>query len=247
VRIALLADIHSNLEALTACLAHAEAKGAERFAFLGDLLGYGADPVAVLDLVMDYAGRGAAVVLGNHDEAALGRGDRRMHPSAERAIDWTRGRLGAVHREFLSALPFTVCEDDRFFVHASAAAPQRWIYVTDAMRAAHSLEGAGATYVFSGHVHEQRLYFQGADGRPQPFLPVPGIAIPVPAHRRWLAIVGSCGQPRDGHAAAAYALLDAARRRLTFHRLPYDHSSAARKVRRAGLPERLAVRLERGE
>lgn len=246
MRIALLADIHSNLEALTACLAHAEAGGAERYAFLGDLVGYGADPVAVLDLVMAHAARGAAVVLGNHDEAALGRGEGRLNANAQRAIEWTRAQLGSVHREFLEALPLAVRDGERLFVHASAVAPERWIYVTDAARAGRSLEDARASYVFSGHVHEQRLYFQGADGRPQPFVPTPGSAIPVPAHRRWLAIVGSCGQPRDGHAAAAYAMLDVDRRRLTFHRLPYDHATAALKVRRAGLPVRLAVRLERG-
>ena len=246
MKLALLADIHANLEALSACLGHAEAQGAEGFAFLGDLVGYGADPVAVLDIVMERAGRGAAVVLGNHDEAALGRGERHMHESAQRAIDWTRSQLGNVHRRFLEGLPLTVRDGERVYVHASAAAPPRWIYVTDAMRAAHSMDGALAPYVFSGHVHEQRLYFQGADGRPQPFAPTPGSPIPVPAHRRWLAIVGSCGQPRDGNPAASYALLDAARRRLTFHRLPYDSASAARKVRKAGLPERLAYRLERG-
>jgi diadenosine tetraphosphatase ApaH/serine/threonine PP2A family protein phosphatase len=246
MKLALLADIHANLEALSACLGHAEAQGAEGFAFLGDLVGYGADPVAVLDLVMEHAGRGAAVVLGNHDEAALGRGDGRMNDNALRAIDWTRSQLGSVHRKFLAGLPLTVRDGERVYVHASTVAPLRWIYVTDAMRAAHSMDGAGATYVFSGHVHEQRLYFQGADGRPQPFAPTPGSAIPVPAHRRWLAIVGSCGQPRDGNPATCYAILDVSRRRLTFHRLAYDNASAARKVRKAGLPERLAYRLERG-
>ena len=69
----------------------------------------------------------------------------------------------------------------------------------------------------------------------------------MPAHRRWLAIVGSAGQPRDGNTAAAYALFDAARRTLTFHRVPYQWAKAAAKIRAAGLPEGLARRLERGE
>jgi len=79
------------------------------------------------------------------------------------------------------------------------------------------------------------------------FGPVPGVPIPVPARRRWLAIVGSAGQPRDGSAAACYALLDQERSTLTFHRVPYDWSEAARKITAAGLPERLALRLARGE
>jgi diadenosine tetraphosphatase ApaH/serine/threonine PP2A family protein phosphatase len=72
------------------------------------------------------------------------------------------------------------------------------------------------------------------------------VAIPVPAHRRWLAIVGSAGQPRDGNTAAAYALLDGDRRTLTFYRVPYQWARAAAKIRAAGLPESLAHRLERG-
>jgi diadenosine tetraphosphatase ApaH/serine/threonine PP2A family protein phosphatase len=119
--------------------------------------------------------------------------------------------------------------------------------VTDALAAARSMDAARATYVFSGHVHEPVLYYVGAAGRPLPFPPAPGVPIPVPPHRRWLTIVGSCGQPRDGNTAACYAMLDADRWRLTFHRIPYDWRTAAAKVRAAGLPEALAQRLERGE
>ena len=245
MRIALLADIHSNLEALLACLAHAQAHGTEQWVFLGDLVGYGADPVAVLDIVMAHAAGGAMVVLGNHDEAALGRGSERMHDSAELAIDWTRNRLRGDQREFLGNLPLTVRDGPRFYVHASACDPGDWTYVTDARTAGRSIEAAGATHTFAGHVHEPRLYFQGADGRAQPFAPTPGVAIPVPAHRRWLAIVGSCGQPRDGNPAASYAMLDTACGELTFHRLAYEHAVTARKIRAAGLPEGLATRIER--
>src|SRR5438067_12657974 len=90
MKLALFADLHSNLEAITACLAHARALGAERYAFLGDLVGYGADPVAVLDLVERYAAEGAVVVLGNHDAAAIGRYADPLSPSAQIAIAWTR-------------------------------------------------------------------------------------------------------------------------------------------------------------
>ena len=98
MKLALFADIHSNLEALTACLAHAEALGADRFAFLGDLVGYGADPLAVLDLIARHAANGAVVVLGNHDAAALGRPDDTLNAHAKASIAWTRTRLsnGAV-------------------------------------------------------------------------------------------------------------------------------------------------------
>ena len=246
MRIALLADIHSNLEALAACLKHAQAAGAERFAFLGDLVGYGADPEAVLDIVMERAAEGASVVLGNHDQAAVREGEHGMNKMAARAIEWTRGRLRPEHRAFLESLPLTARDGDCFFVHASADAPGSWTYVSDSLHAAHSMQQANSPYTFGGHVHEQCLYFQGADGRPQPFRPTPGDPIPVPRHRRWLAIVGSCGQPRDGNTAACYAMLDCDRAELVFHRLPYDYSATVRKIRGSGLPERLAARIEHG-
>ena len=246
MRIALLADIHSNLEALAACLKHAQAAGAERFAFLGDLVGYGADPEAVLDIVMKHAADGARVVLGNHDQAAVGQGDGGMNRVAAQAIDWTRGRLRAEQRAFLESLPLTVRDGDCFLVHASADAPQSWTYVSDPLHAAHSMQEAKSAYTFGGHVHEPCLYFEGADARPQAFRPTPGDRIPVPRHRRWLAIVGSCGQPRDGNTAACYAMLDSDRAELVFHRLPYDYWATARKIRGSGLPERLATRIEHG-
>jgi diadenosine tetraphosphatase ApaH/serine/threonine PP2A family protein phosphatase len=244
-KMAMFADIHGNLEALSACLAHARALGADRLAFLGDLIGYGADPVAVLDLIESHAHHGAVVVLGNHDAAALGR-TTDLNPSAQTAIAWTRARLGASQLSFLQALPLVVKEDNMLFVHASAAAPERWIYITSPAQADASIRAAGTSYVFCGHVHEQQLYFRGAHGRPTLFHPVPDTPIPAARQRQWLAIVGSTGQPRDRNTAASYALFDSERERLTFYRVPYDHRGAATKVRAAGLPERLALRLERG-
>src|SRR5438552_7133607 len=246
MKLALFADIHSNLEAITACLAHAEALGADRYAFLGDLVGYGADPVAVLDLIEQHAANGAVVVLGNHDAAAIGRRDDTLNDHARSAIAWTQTQLGERQRAFLAGLPLTVREDNILFVHASAAAPEQWIYVTSLAEAEESIRAGQAGYIFCGHVHEQKLYYMGAGGRPMPFRPMPGTPIPTGKHRRWLAIVGSAGQPRDRSNKACYALADIERGRLTFFRVPYDYSVAAQQVRSAGLPERLARRLERG-
>jgi diadenosine tetraphosphatase ApaH/serine/threonine PP2A family protein phosphatase len=248
MKLALLADIHANLEALTACLASAQEQGAEAFAFLGDLVGYGADPGAVVALVREHAERGAVVVRGNHDAAVVATGSETMNAAAEQAIEWTRSRLDPEQLRFLAGLPLVVRRDPCLFVHASAEAPAQWTYVSDPLRAAQSLQAAGdAGYVFCGHVHEPVLYYTNAARRPMPFRPVPGVAIPVPARRRWLAIVGSAGQPRDGNTAACYAMLDSGREQLTFHRVPYDWQAAAAKVRAAGLPERLAARLAHGE
>ncbi|MFT3917729.1 MAG: metallophosphoesterase family protein [Anaeromyxobacteraceae bacterium] len=246
MRLALLSDLHANLEALEACLAHAQAAGAEQWAFLGDLVGYGPDPVAVIDRVAGFARRGAAVVLGNHDEAALEGDTEFMNGPAAEAVRWTRQQLGEREREFLRGLPLSVSWGDVLLVHASAEAPKEWIYVNDTYRAQRCFERSTARFVFVGHVHEQALYFEGPHGRPVPFSPKPGVPIPTPIHRRWLAVVGSAGQPRDGNTAAAYAMADLAKHTLTFHRVPYDWRTVARKMRDAGLPELLAQRLERG-
>ena len=246
MKLALFADIHSNLEAISACIAHAQSLGADRYAFLGDLVGYGADPVAVLELIQQHAADGAIVVLGNHDAAVLGRPDDTLSTAAKAAIAWTKSRIGPGQRAFLERLPLVVRDDNMLFVHASAAAPEQWIYVTSLREAEESIRAGNADYIFAGHVHEQKLYYMGAGGHPMPFRPVPATPIPVERHRRWLAIVGSAGQPRDRNNKACYALADMERSRLTFFRVAYDHDEAARKVRSAGLPERLARRLERG-
>jgi diadenosine tetraphosphatase ApaH/serine/threonine PP2A family protein phosphatase len=248
MRFALLADIHSNLEALVAVLAHARAQKVDGFAFLGDVVGYGADPVAVVERVEEEAARGAIAVQGNHDAAVLDdRVAAGMNTAALEAIAWTRTRLGARERAFLASLPLVVRRGEVTFVHASAEDPGAWIYVTDPLRAARCLAASETPFTFAGHVHEPILYYTSAADRPLPFKPVAGVAIPVPARRKWLGIAGSVGQPRDGRPAASYAVFDDGRRTLTYHRVAYDWPTAAAKVRAAGLPERLAARLEHGD
>lgn len=248
MKLALFADLHGNLEAVETCVDHARRHGAGRFAFLGDLVGYNADPAAVVELVRRMLrDENAIAIQGNHDAAAAGEDSGRMNEAARAAIEWTRRQLSSAQLHFLAKLPLTAREGQRMlFVHANAAAPGRWGYIHDNLGAAASMEAAGAGYVFCGHVHEPVLYYMGTDRRPQAFQPTPGVPIPVSRHRRWLAIVGACGQPRDGNPAAAYALMDDALQLLTFQRVPYDHAAAARKVRQAGLPEEFARRLETG-
>jgi predicted phosphodiesterase len=162
LKLALLADVHSNLEALEACLEHARASGAEGHAFIGDLVGYAADPVAVLDRIEALAAAGAVVVRGNHDQAVLDGNMGDMNAAAQAAIAWTRERLTDRHRAFLEGLPLVARRDNALFVHASAASPETWTYVSDPLRAHGSLQAAGdARYVFSGHVHEPVLYYMG--------------------------------------------------------------------------------------
>lgn len=248
MKLALLSDLHANLRAFEACVDHARAAGADRFAFLGDLVGYGPEPVAVLERVMQLAAEGAVVLRGNHDDAA--RQPPAQHRTAEDlSAQWTHAQLAPAHRDFLAGLPLTALVADSLLVHASAREPQQWEYVDRPPLAERCLdaarEGWGARRVFCGHVHEQQLYYRGADGRVLPFSPAPGIAVPLAAHREWLAVVGSVGQPRNGDPRAMYALLDTAGSRLAFHRVAYDHAGAAAAVRASGLPEDFALRLER--
>lgn len=255
MKVAILSDIHGNLEALKACLSHARSQNAEQYVFLGDLVGYGADPVACLDIIQEYAARGAVVLLGNHDEAAISDQYKKievMNFVARDAIYWTRLQLREDQRAFLQGLPLTVrtAEGAALYVHASADEPSRWHYVTGGREAARSMAAAETTYTFVGHVHHPLLYFRTADqARARTFQPTPGIPTPVGAMptRQWLAIVGSVGQPRDGNNAAAYVIMDYADSALTFHRVPYDYMTTARKIIAAGLPERLAHRLEHGK
>ncbi len=243
--LALLSDIHGNLEALNACLKHARQAGAERLVFLGDLVGYGADPAAVVNLIRREAAAGAVVLRGNHDDAVASPASY-MNDSAKDAMDWARQALSEDEKAFLAALPLIVREDPICFVHASAVAPERWNYVDCPASARSCAEASGCTYTFCGHVHHQMLFFQGREGAMSAFRPVPGSAIPMRGHRRWVAVVGSVGQPRDRTPAAAYALFDLDRGEITFCRVPYDHLAAAQKIRAAGLPAALARRVELG-
>lgn len=246
MRIALIADVHSNLEALRACIADARRRGAEQFAFPGDLVGYGADPVACIELVAALARAGARVVRGNHDQLALGGLCETVSFSARDAIYWTREQLCPEHRAFLSGLPLTLRDGDTLYAHAAAEAPELWTYVAGAREAARSLAATDARLVMLGHVHEPMLYHAVEGGEARPFRPVPGVPVPLSPLRRWLAVVGSAGQPRDGNPAACYALLDRDRNTYTSFRVPYDYHAAGRKILAAGLPERLARRLETG-
>ncbi|HYG89220.1 MAG TPA: metallophosphoesterase family protein [Azospirillum sp.] len=246
MRIAVLADLHANIEAVEACLMHAHRARAERCVFLGDLVGYGADPGSVLDLVMAHVARGALAVLGNHDEAALAGPPERMDTDARAAAEWTRTQLTTAQRDFLAGLPLRVEEGGCLYVHANAWAPERWGYVQGVQAAERSLRATERRLTFCGHVHQPALYHLTPSGHAARFEPVPGTAIPLGSRRRWLAVPGSVGQSRDGNPAACYALFDDAAGVLTYYRVPYDHEAAAAKVLRAGLPPRLASRLREG-
>lgn len=245
MRTAVLTDIHANRAAFEAVLADLAPRGIDRIALLGDIVGYGPDPEWCTARAMDLAAGGAVVVQGNHD-AAIDAPQRDLNPVAQAVIDWTRGRLSADARAFLAGLPLVAGAEDVTYVHASPADPGGWIYLTSEARAAGAFRATPARLILCGHVHRPRLmssdrrgFVTGLDvpvGKPVPLLP----------SRRWLAVVGAVGQPRDGVAMAAYAIHDATAGTLTFRRCGYDVAATVARLREEGLPEPLAVRLQTG-
>jgi diadenosine tetraphosphatase ApaH/serine/threonine PP2A family protein phosphatase len=245
MRIALMTDIHGNREAFAACLDHARHSGIGRYVLLGDYAGYGADPGWVIDTVMAEVERGAIALLGNHDAAVL-TDSQGMNDVAATAIAWTRTQLDDRQRDFLRRLPLVIEENDRLYVHSSAFEPAQWHYVTELYSAARSLMATRAHATFCGHTHVPALFHMSVTGKFASFDPVERVEIPLTPQRRWLAVIGSVGQPRDHDPAACYAVLDDERDVLTYVRVPYDIESAARKIRAAGLPAVLSARLFEG-
>ena len=207
VLLAILTDIHANRQAFSACLDFARARGAQRFICLGDYVGYGADPEWTVETVMGLVNGGAMAVRGNHDNA-IGTPSETMNAEAQAAIEWTRGRLSAAQRRFLAELPMTLQEDDRLYVHSEASHPARWRYVQGTADAARSIAATDAQITFCGHIHLPSLYSMSAAAKMTSFVPTSGVPVQLLAGRRWLAVLGSVGQPRDRNPAASFAMLD---------------------------------------
>jgi diadenosine tetraphosphatase ApaH/serine/threonine PP2A family protein phosphatase len=240
--IALLADIHANRQAFEACLADARAHGADEFVLLGDIVGYGADPSWCVETAMELAGAGAVAVKGNHD-SAVARLRENLHAEAQIAIEWTRGELSTAQRAFLAELPMSVTRGDHLYVHADASAPHSWRYVRCGDDAIRSLKAAKERVTFCGHIHKPAVYGISVTAKLTSYKPVTGQPVTLLVQRRWLIVLGSAGQPRDGNPAASYALLNSDTNEITFMRVPYDVEAAAAAIRAKGLPQRLADRL----
>ncbi len=245
MRIALFSDIHGNRQAFEACLAQARARDAERFVLLGDYVGYGADPEWAVAKVKELVGEGAIAVRGNHDHAVSDT-SRRMSVDAQIAIEWTRDRLRAADRHFLASLPLTAHSGERVYVHADASDPPAWNYVANVEDAAENFAAVRERLIFCGHIHLPQLYSMSATGNLVRSIPDSEVPIALAPDRRWLAVLGSVGQPRDNNPAAAWCLFDTARSELTYCRAPYDVARAAQGIREAGLPPWLAERLLQG-
>jgi diadenosine tetraphosphatase ApaH/serine/threonine PP2A family protein phosphatase len=245
VKVAVLSDIHSNLEALDACLAVATARGVGAFACLGDLVNYGADPAATLDRIMRLPG--LIAVLGNHDEAMFLPPRWPVGSEVEHAAAWTRQRLQPEHVNFLRDLAYVQHAHGAAFAHAAFDAPSKWEYVVTSRQAQRSFKVMRASLLFFGHVHVPCIFTERADGGLEELDPEAGHTYPLAGDRRYLVNVGSVGQPRDGNNAACFVIYDSAARSVTFERVGYAHAAAAEKIRAAGLHPFYAERLASGQ
>lgn len=245
MRIAVLTDIHANREATEAVLAAISQLAPDRMALLGDIVGYGPDPVFAVETAERLVSDGAICLLGNHDEAAL-TGPSGMTPHAHDAILWTRTRLEPAHLDFLSGLPLFAELPGMLLVHASARNPAKWPYITDEKAAGECLAATQAPLVLCGHTHVPMIHYALPGRLPVAYTPLPHVAAPLSAIRRHVVVVGSVGQPRDGNPAACFALLDTDRAEISMIRVPYDTQATARKITEQGLPDWLGLRLQIG-
>jgi diadenosine tetraphosphatase ApaH/serine/threonine PP2A family protein phosphatase len=239
VRIAVLSDIHANLVALDAVLA---ALGTvDRVWHLGDVVGYGPEPDAVVARLRELDATG---VRGNHDAAAVGGSEiEAFNPDARRAMEWTLRTIGPDTRAWLDALPIRRTEGDFTSVHGSPRDPI-WEYITTAPVARRNLDVLDTPYGLHGHTHLPTA-FRDEDGLIEMLSPSHGSTLALDG-RRLLANPGSVGQPRDGDPRASALTLDLERGELTWHRVAYDIAAVQSAMRRRRLPDRLVERLVHG-
>ncbi len=244
MRTAVIADIHANLEALTAVLGRIKTLKADEAVCLGDMVGYNANPNETLDILRDEK---ITCILGNHDACAAGMEEPDdFNPLARAAVLWTRAQLTEEHRQFLASLPREQRLRDFFMFHGSIHDTDRYIlYRNDAFDAFQSLAGLPGplSIGFFGHTHVRAVLIDQQ-----------GILSTSLSHedlelfsgKRYLINPGSVGQPRDGDPRAAFLVYDDQDHKIAFHRVEYDIRTCQEKIIRAGLPPRLAERLEWG-
>jgi len=239
MRIAVVSDIHSNLPALEAVVA--SLGDVDRLWILGDIVGYGAEPDGVVERLRD---NDAVAVRGNHDHVATGaEGADWFNVTARSAIEWTADTISPSTRGWLSDLPIRREEQGFTLVHGSPRDPL-WEYIDDPAVAGAVMPAMTTAWGLFGHTHRPRAFVE--DNAAIGEIRVTDGTTLALGESRVLLNPGSVGQPRDGDPRAAYLVLDTEQGRVTWHRVAYDVALAARRIRAAGLPERLAGRLALG-
>jgi predicted phosphodiesterase len=229
MRIAILSDIHANLEALEAVTEAVAKQHVDVIVCLGDIVGYGASPNACIEIVCSLTPH---ILLGNHDEAAidLPRAEY-FNPYARIAAEWTHDELTEEYRSFIHALPYTTVLEELLFVHSSPKDPAEWNYVITDADAQENFPAFPEPVCFIGHSHLPGIFSDDMrDG-------------PVQRDKKYIINVGSVGQPRDNDPRSSFGIFDTNLWEYQNLRVEYDMEKAAAKIRKAGLPKPLADRL----
>lgn len=228
MRYALMADIHANLEALEAVLKDSRDQRCTHYAFLGDYVGYCADPKACLEIVRSM---NAPCVKGNHDEYCVTDGPLEgFNPNAAKLVHWIRKQLSEEDRHWLQSLPYVRTVENFTIVHATLETPERWEYVFDKLAAARSLTHQHTLLCFFGHTHVPVAFVRDSMVRGGTYIKFKG----EPA-KHYFVNVGAVGQPRDNNPKAAYVIYDMVEATLELRRVEYDIATAERKIRERGL------------
>ncbi len=242
MRIAVISDVHANLEALTEVTQDIERSNIERVFFLGDAVGYGADPDRCIKLVCDLC---EIKLLGNHDYVAMGlESADGFNLMAKESIMWTQKTLKRKSIERLSDFEMEATFLDFYMTHASPEHPWEWNYIFTDLDAQRAFEAFTQTFCLIGHSHIPGIFARRPDGSIE--FDSPESLTAQPDHR-YIVNVGSVGQPRDGNRDAGYVLVDTETLHFEFRRIPYDLAAAQKKMRKAQLPEFLISRLASGQ
>lgn len=244
MKVAVLSDIHANLEALQAVLADAQQQQAAEYVGLGDVIGFNGDPAACVELAMPLF---SAAVRGNHEEALLHRGLFGV-PLYTAMMDRTAAMLGAELVDCLRPLPRKITRGGITYVHASPA-PEGWQRIATVPEARAAFAQFSGALCFFGHTHRPAIFCESA-GKVSLIAVVydeeGNFTLSLEEGCRYLVNPGSVGQPRDLNYRAAYGLYDTETSILTLRRVDYDVETAAAKIARTGLPESFADDLKRG-
>jgi diadenosine tetraphosphatase ApaH/serine/threonine PP2A family protein phosphatase len=241
MKTAIISDVHGNLEAFTAVCESIKQEHVERIIFLGDIVGYGANPNECIEQLQSLTNY---VVAGNHDWAAAGRQSAHgFNAFAAEALEWTRAELTRENTLFLMSLPLSLDMNELLGVHASPYMPDRWRYVFNAVDAEAVFGTFSHRLCFVAHTHCPVIFAKLDDAPVVRELPA---MVTFHPYGRYIINCGSVGQPRDGDPRASYGMYDAPGNRYHLVRVEYDLLSVQKKIRRAGLPDYLAYRLSVG-
>ena len=235
MRYAVVSDLHANLQAWNAVLIDIRSIGVDRIVCLGDCVGYGPEPAAVLESVHAHVHH---LVLGNHDAVIAGKMSSACFNERARAvIEWTRDQLGRKALPFLTSLPYVLEGAGFRCCHGSPVQPARFAYVLDDDAAREVWEHCPEQLVFTGHSHLPGLFVMGRSRTPHWLEPVD---FALEAHKRYIVNVGSVGYPRGRDIRASYCLFDLPAGEVRFRRVPFDVEAFRRSLESSSIPVREA-------